>query len=189
MRCDVTDRVDERLLRGLRPGNGMRSAMLLSGLTTWLNTMTASRSAWIVGSSASSPGASRLRVSATSASCSSGPLRGGELVDQPALGEQPIRQAVFCQQSLNQTVLVEQLIDEATRFDRAHQAAVVLRQPVQHTARHGELVHHAAGRQQPVDRAARRQRPTQRLILVHEPGEPVRPLDRLVDAQHVGDRA
>ena len=52
---DVTDRDDVRLLRGRRPGNGMRSAMLLSGLTTWLRTMTASRNASIVGSSASSP--------------------------------------------------------------------------------------------------------------------------------------
>ena len=31
-RCDATGRVDDRL--GRRPGNGMRSAMLLSGLTT-----------------------------------------------------------------------------------------------------------------------------------------------------------
>ncbi len=36
---------------------------------------------------------------------------------------------------------------------------------------------------------ARRQRASQRLILVHEPGQPVCPLDRLVDAEHVSHRS
>ena len=184
-RCEGTGRVDDGRLLGRRPGNGMRSAMLLSGLTTWLSVMTASRSASIVGSSASSPGVSRLRVSATSANCSSGPCLGGQLVDQPAFGQQPIGQAVLGQQPLDQTVLIEQLIDQAARLDGAHQAAVLLGQPVQHPARHGQLVHHAARLQQPVDRAARRQRPAQRLVLVHQPGQPVGPLNGLVDAEHV----
>src|SRR6478609_2195423 len=65
-RCDDTVRDDDRL-RGRRPGSGIRSAMLLSGLTTWLSVMTASCRASIVGANASSPGASRFNVSATSA--------------------------------------------------------------------------------------------------------------------------
>jgi hypothetical protein len=41
IRCDVTVRDDDRFL-GRRPGSGIRSAILLNGLTTWLNVMTAS---------------------------------------------------------------------------------------------------------------------------------------------------
>ena len=133
--------------------------MLLSGLTTWLSVMTASRSASIVGSNASSPGASRLSVSATSASCSQRPVLRGEGVDHPTLGQQPIGHAVLGQHPLDQPVLGQQSIDQAAGLDGAHQPAVLLRGPVQHTAGHGQLVHQAAGLQQPVDRTVRRQRP------------------------------
>ncbi len=48
----------------------------------------------------------------------------------------------------------------------------------------GQLVDQAAGLQQPVDGAVRRQRPAERCVVVHQPGQPVRPLDRVVDAEH-----
>ena len=68
----------------------MRSAMLLSGLTTMVSAMTASCSVAMAGSSASIPGASRARVSARSVSCSSGPSLAVSLSISPPSDEQPI---------------------------------------------------------------------------------------------------
>ena len=163
--------------------------MLLSGLTTWLSVMTASRRVSIVGSSASSPGASRLRVSATVGQLLERTVARGQLVDHPALGQQPIGHPVLGQQPLDESVLVEQLIDQAARFDGAHQPAVLLGQPVEHSARRGQPVHHAAGLQQPIHRTARRQRTAQRLVLVHQPGQLVDALNGVVDPQDVRYRS
>ena len=87
------------------PGSGIRSAMLLSGLTTMVSDMTASCSVAMAGSSASIPGVSRAKVSATSASWSSGPLLGRQLVDQTAFGEQPIGQPVLGQHPFDQSLV------------------------------------------------------------------------------------
>ena len=216
-RCDVTGRDDERLL-GRRPGNGMRSAMLLSGLTTWLSVTTASCSASIVGVSASSPGASRLSVSATSASLQQRPVLRGQRVEQSALGQQAIGHPVLAQHPLDQTVVGEQLIgqpargddprqrtvvgghpvhqpafgchlvDQPTRSQRPRDRAVLGGQPVQQSALGGQLIDQPAGLQQPVDRD--RSVPTpgpSGCVVVHQPGQPVRALDGVVDAQHVRD--
>ena len=162
--------------------------MLLSGLTTWLSVMTASCSASMVGASASSPGASRFRVSATSASLLERAVARGERVEQAALGEQPVGHAVLGQHPLDQSVVGEQLVDQTARFDGAHQPAVVLRQPVEHAALGGQLVDHATGPQQPVERSVRRQRPPQRLVVVHQLGQPVGPVDGVLETQHLRHR-
>ncbi len=108
----------------------MRSAMLLSGLTTWLSMMTASRNASIVGSNASSPGVSRFSVSATVAPAARADHSCAVSVSiTPPSASSLSASAVLGQHPLDQPVLGQQLIDQPARLDGAHQAAVLLRQP------------------------------------------------------------
>ena len=164
----------------------MRSAMLLSGLTTRVSAVTASCRVAMAGSSASIPGASRPRVSARSVSCSSGPSFDVSLSSQASLGEQPVGQPVLGQHPFDHPVLCEQPIGQPAGLQRALQAAALRGQAVEQTAGRCHQVDQPARAQQPVQRPLRRDRASQRGIVVQQPGQPVGARERIVDPQHVG---
>ena len=113
-RCERTVR-DTPGRPGRRPGNGIRSAMLLSGFTTIVSPMTASCSVAMAGVQRLHPGRKPAQGVGDGRQLLERPVAGGQLIDQAAFGQQAIGEPVLGEQPVDQPVLGHQLIRQSAR--------------------------------------------------------------------------